>query len=166
MRGRMIGAWCASEWLDWMFFLLHSPFDLRHSDFSVAFVWFFTLIGCFPHSFFVFFRREMNDGWHFILYPSEFRDALGTPKPSLEEGGVPNKCTCLSFISQVFFPFSHFVFLSCPWIHSTVFLGSWKLFSLIKTVERERSLNYWLLNFLHQVNPSRKSLRQFSWPAI
>ena len=52
----------------------------------------------------------MNDGWHFILYPSEFRDALGTPKPSLEEGGVPNKCTCRSFISQVFFPFSILLF--------------------------------------------------------
>ena len=52
----------------------------------------------------------MNDGWHFILYPSEFRDALGTPKPSLEEGGVPNKCTCLSFISQVSFLFPILLF--------------------------------------------------------
>ena len=84
------------------------PIPLRHSwcDSLVAYVWFFTLLTCFPHTVFYFFKMEMNDGWHFFLYPSEFRDALGTPKPSLEEGGVPNKCTCRSFISQDFFPFS------------------------------------------------------------
>ena len=62
------------------------------------------------HTVFYFFKREKNDGWHFFLYPSEFRDALGTPKPSLEEGGVPNKCTCRSFIFPGFIPFSILLF--------------------------------------------------------
>ena len=130
-----------------MFFLLHSPFDLRHSDFSVAFVWFFTLIGCFPHSFFVFFRREMNDGWHFILYPSEFRDALGTPKPSLEEGGVPNKCTCRSFISQVFFPFSILLFFHVLDLIPPFFLDR-ESYSVSLKPFREKVLKISALEFL------------------
>ena len=90
---------------------LHSPFtcDIIVRLFSRIRVVFY-IAYMFSTLFFIFFEMEMNDGWHFFLYPSEFRDALGTPKPSLEEGGVPNKCTCRSFIFSGFFPFSILLF--------------------------------------------------------
>ena len=107
MRERMIGAWCASEWLDWMFFLLHSPFDLRHSDFSVAFVWFFTLIGCFPHRFLFFLGGKwMTAGISFcILRNSEM--LWGRPNHLWRKGecriNAPASHSFLRFLS--FFPF-------------------------------------------------------------
>ena len=120
---------------------LHSPFPLRHTfcDSLVAYVWFFTLLTCFPHTVFYFFKWKMKIGWHFIWHLSDSRDVLETSKTIFGGRGSAEwmRLASLSF-SQVSFLLLLFAYLR-PWfLHRS--LGSRICFSLIKTVQRKGSL--------------------------